>query len=171
MGSDVFTVVSSRLWCWWSQTLPGIIPALPSWHQVSHWSPWDPPQIGWVVVFFSFASKVEEQVDHAVSSYPISPDGAELGIFAGGSGRANSGSSPCTRSSWVHPPVDPNLCYPQEELGAGGVGCPGTLQVDILQLYFGFPTGITALQLSRQRHTSSQASASSLACLLVVGGL
>lgn len=80
MGSDVFTVVSSRLWCWWSQTLPGIIPALPSWHQVFHWSPWDPPQIGWVVVFFSFASKVEEQVDHTVSSYPVSPMVRNLGF-------------------------------------------------------------------------------------------
>lgn len=61
-------------------------------------------------------------------------------------------------SSWVHPPVDPNLCFPQEELGAGGVGCPGTFQMDImgiLQLYFGFAAGIAALQPSRQRHARS----------------
>lgn len=67
--------------------------------------------------------------------------------------------------------MDPNLCYPQEELGAGGMGCPGTLQMDIkdiLQLYFGFGAGITALQLSRQRHARSWVSTSSLACLLVV---
>lgn len=41
----------------------------------------------------------------------------------------------------------------------------------ILQLYFGFAAGIAALQPSRQRHARSWASASSLACLLVVRDL
>lgn len=73
---------------------------------------------------------------------------------------------------WI--PTSTLRSYPQEELGTGGVGCPGRPQVDmidILQLYFGFPTEIIALRLSRERPARSWVSASSLACLLVVRDL
>lgn len=120
VGSDVFTVVSSRPWCWWSQTFPGVIPALPCCHQVSHWSPWDLPQIGWVVVFFSFASKVEEQLDHTVSSYPVSPDGVEL------AGWWDFRWRPWKRQQWVkslHTQLmGASPCGSQPLLPSGGAG-------------------------------------------------
>lgn len=151
-----------------------IIPALSCWHRVSHWNPWDSPQISWLVVLLlSFASKVEEQLDHTVSSDPNPPDGVELGILTGGSGRASGGSSPCTQlmgaSSCGSQPL-----LPSGETGSWWSDCPDMFQMDImgiLQLYFGFAAGIAALQPSRQRHARSWASASSLACLLVVRDL
>lgn len=134
MGSDVFTVVNSNFWepnSPWDHSSSLLLALSVVLEPLGPTTDW---QAGCLPSFLpSFASKVEDHLDH-ISSYPISPECVELGIFTEGSGRANGGSSPCIHSSWVHPLVDPSLCYPQEELGAGGVGCPGSLQMDIMDI-------------------------------------
>lgn len=129
VGSDVFNVASSHLWRWWNQTLPATgdqhsSPLLASDVSLKSLGPTTSRLGGRLHSFRFLASKMEERWDCTVSSCPSSRDGVELRIFAGGSGKArkSGGLSPCMCSSWVHHPVDPNLCFDATLLPLEGAG-------------------------------------------------